>query len=87
MFKEEFFDKDQMIDWRKKACEEIKTLRFCPNCNQLVLLKLQEHKHYQNIYSCTKCGEPILKTGTVRLPRGEGKGYGEKYSLRFKPRR
>lgn len=86
MFDEQFFDKDQMIDWRKEAQEEIKTLRFCPNCNQLVLIKLKEHKYYQNVYSCTRCGEPILKKGTIKLPQRRGRSYSEKYSSRFKPR-
>jgi len=82
MLKERFFERKQLIDWRREAEEEIKTLRFCPNCGHLVSLKLQEHKYYQNFYSCERCGELILKKGTIRLA-GNREGYGSKHLSMF----
>lgn len=84
MFKDQYFDKDQMIDWRREAKEEVKTKRFCPNCFQLVELKLREHKHYQNFYACTICGELVLTKGTIRY--GGSQGYGERHRQRYSQR-
>lgn len=78
------FDKENMIDWRREAKEEVKTKRFCPNCWQLVEIKLLEHKYYQNFYSCKNCGEMIFKKGYVRMNCGSG--YGEHNRMRFAQR-
>ena len=85
MLKDEYFDKDMLIDWRREAKKELKTLRFCPNCCQLVTLKLKEHKYYQNFYSCEICGEVILKKGYIRM--GSGSGYGYRNFQRYNQRR
>ncbi|HUT80717.1 MAG TPA: hypothetical protein VMZ29_05885 [Candidatus Bathyarchaeia archaeon] len=84
MFNEMYFDKDQMIDWRREAKEEIKTMRFCPNCWKMVSIALKEHKYFQNFYSCTHCGETIFKKDIVRNCSGNGYGYRnyQKYSER-----
>ena len=76
--------KDNLVDWRREAKEEVKTLRFCPNCFQLVELKLREHKYYQNFYACSLCGEIILKKGYVQMNRGSGYGYRNR--LRYQQR-
>lgn len=60
------FDEDTLIDWQREAREEMKTLRFCPNCGQLITLKFKEHKYYQNFYSCPRCGDTILSKGIIR---------------------
>jgi predicted RNA-binding Zn-ribbon protein involved in translation (DUF1610 family) len=61
-----------LIDWQLDAAEEVKTKRFCPNCCNLVTVKLREHKHYQNFYACPICGDTIYRTGKVRIPSGYG---------------
>ncbi|MGC9781375.1 MAG: hypothetical protein HZR80_19190 [Candidatus Heimdallarchaeota archaeon] len=81
MLKDEYFDKDMLVDWRREAKEELKTLRFCPNCCQLVTLKLKEHKYYQNFYACEICGETILSKGFIR--GGSGHGYGYHNRMRY----
>jgi len=68
MLEEQVFDKDKMIDWRREANEELKTMRFCPNCSKLVKLKLYEHKYFHNFYACSYCGEVIFKRITVTSP-------------------
>ncbi|MHA1212589.1 MAG: hypothetical protein ACTSSH_09015 [Candidatus Heimdallarchaeota archaeon] len=85
MFKEMYFDKDQLIDWRREAKEEIKTMRFCPNCWKTVTIKLLEHKYYQNFYACTVCGETILKKGFIKGNKGHGYGYRNK--MRYNERK
>ena len=71
---------DHLIDWRREAKEEIKTLRFCPQCGNLVKLKLQEHKHFRNWYGCPLCGELVLSKITVSSPL-TNRGYSkERYS-------
>ena len=55
---EEFSD---LIDYQRRAKEDIKTRRFCPNCMQVVKMKLQEYKHFQNHYSCPNCEDIIMK--------------------------
>lgn len=84
MINNKYFDKDSLIDWRREANEEIKTMRFCPNCFRLVEIKLLEHKYYQNFYSCKNCGEMIFKKGYVRF--NSGSGYGYRNHLRFAQR-
>ncbi|GAG55810.1 unnamed protein product [marine sediment metagenome] len=85
MIKEVYFDKDELIDWRREAKEEIQTMRFCPNCGKLVVLKLREHKYYQNFYACSICGEIILKKGYIKM--GSGSGYGYRNFQRYNQRR
>jgi predicted RNA-binding Zn-ribbon protein involved in translation (DUF1610 family) len=67
---EEFND---LIDWQRMAKEDIKTRRFCPQCMQLVKLKLREHKYFQNFYSCPNCGEIVYSRVTV--PQLSSRGY------------
>ncbi len=73
---------DELVDWRREAKEEVKNLLFCPNCFQLVELKLREHKYFHNFYACTVCGETIFKRVTITSPltsRGYSKErYGNK---------
>ncbi len=57
-----------LIDWQREAKEEEMTLRFCPNCGELVQLKLKEHKYYPNFYMCPKCEETVLSRGMIRNP-------------------
>ncbi|MCE7744248.1 MAG: hypothetical protein GPJ52_03825 [Candidatus Heimdallarchaeota archaeon] len=73
---------DELIDWRREAKEEIKTLRFYPNCCQLVELKHREHKHYQNVFACSICGEVILKKGYIRMGSGSGYRNFQRYNQR-----
>lgn len=63
---------DYLVDWRREAKEEEKILRFCPQCGNLVRVKLKEHKHYQNFYGCPVCGEIILSKGMIRSPNSRG---------------
>ena len=62
------FSKNTLIDWQREANEEMKTLRFCPNCSNIVRLKFKEHKYYQNFYSCPECGDTIFSKGMIRMP-------------------
>ncbi len=84
MFNEMYFDKDEMIDWRREANEEIKTMRFCPNCWRMVSIILKEHKYFHNFYACSHCGETLFKKSTVKSSGGCGYGYGnyQRYSAR-----
>ncbi|MFW9922622.1 MAG: hypothetical protein ACFFDW_04945 [Candidatus Thorarchaeota archaeon] len=72
------FGKDTLVDWQREANEEMKTLRFCPNCSEIVQLKFKEHKYYQNFYLCPKCGETILSRGLIRIPQPYG--YTSRYN-------
>ncbi|MHA1364947.1 MAG: hypothetical protein ACTSP5_00855 [Candidatus Heimdallarchaeota archaeon] len=47
--------------YQRRAKEDIKTRRFCPNCLQVVKMKLREYKYFQNHYSCPNCGDIIMK--------------------------
>ena len=76
--KEQMDNFDHLIDWQREAKEEIKTLRFCPQCAHLVKLYLKEHKYYQNWYGCPHCGETILSRVTVSSPL-TSRGYSERY--------
>lgn len=86
MYNEIYFNKDEMIDWRREAKEEIKTLRFCPNCWKMVSIILKEHKYFHNFYACVNCGETIFKKCTIRNCSGHGYGYSnyQKYNERKK---
>ncbi len=66
--KEEIAALDHLVDWRREAREVEKTLRFYPQCENLVRVKLKEHKYYQNFYGCPVCGETILSNGMIRSP-------------------
>ncbi len=70
--KEEIDVLDRLVDWRREAREEEKNLRFCPQCGNLVRVKLKEHKYYQNFYGCPICGETILSKGMIRTPNSRG---------------
>lgn len=76
---------DELIDWKREANEEIQTMRFCPNCCQLVELKHREHKHYKNVFACVVYGEVILKKGYFKM--GSGSGYGYRNFQRYNQRR
>lgn len=68
------------IDWREKAEEEQRTLRFCPNCGNLVKIQLKEHKYYQNFYQCSLCGDTVFVQGTILIHQ---RGYSSRYRQRF----
>jgi hypothetical protein len=79
-----FFDEasfEEMVDWKREAKEECKTKRFCPNCCQLVDLKLHEQKHYQLFFACRSCGEVIYKKGYVKM--NYSSGYRERNRMRY----
>jgi len=44
MYEESVYD--EMVDWKRIAKEDQKTPRFCPQCGQLVVPKLREHKYF-----------------------------------------
>jgi len=48
MWKQEEDEYNDFIDYQRRAKEDIKTRRFCPNCMQVVKMKLREYKHFQN---------------------------------------
>lgn len=56
---------EELIDWRRIAKEDKKTLRWCPQYGQLVAMVLREHKYFQNFYACPECGEKIFAKVTV----------------------
>ncbi|MHA1186504.1 MAG: hypothetical protein ACTSXA_03605 [Candidatus Heimdallarchaeota archaeon] len=73
MWKQDEDEFNDLIDYQRRAKEDIKTRRFCPNCMQVVKMKLREYKHFQNHYSCPHCGDIIMK---VTVPTSlSSRGY------------
>jgi len=50
---------------RPEVLEQVKILRFCPNCFQLVKVTFRKRLQNQDHYDCTKCGETILVVGEL----------------------
>jgi len=68
---------EELIDWRRIAKEDKKTLRWWPQCFKIVEMVLREHKYFQNFYACPECGEKIFAKVTV--PGLSRRGYSRKY--------
>jgi len=51
-----------------EAEEIMKTPRFCPQCMNLVAVKLREHKFNQSFFDCPICGDTVLVVGEYRPP-------------------
>ena len=64
---------EELIDWRRIAKEDKKTMRWCPQCGQLVKMIVREHKYFQNFYACPERGEKIFAKVTV--PGLSRRGY------------
>jgi DNA-directed RNA polymerase subunit RPC12/RpoP len=56
-------------EMQRAAEEELKLLRFCHICGQLIQLKVYSYRYPRIYFSCPHCGEIILYKERKIIPR------------------